>query len=114
MASPLSMTTTKKQKKRGFRMRWKVRRDQLGELKFIPIKDESSVKTGGTIFATMTLKMIQDDDKEEVIDAMKQIREAGGIVTQVRGRRLHVEVEGNRIDEVGDVLESFGCQWELN
>jgi translation initiation factor 1 (eIF-1/SUI1) len=114
MASPLSMTTTKKPKKRGFRMKWRVKRDQFGELKFFPIKDESSVKTGGAIFATMTLKMIQDDDKEEIIEAIKQIREAGGAVTQMRGRRMYVEVDGDSVDEVGTVLDSFGCQWELN
>ncbi len=111
MASSLSMTTTKQPKKHGFRMKWKVRRDQFGELKFFPIKDETNVKKGGTIFATMTLKMIQ---KEKVADAVNQIRIAGGAVTQVRGRRMHVEVEGDSIEEVGTILDSFGCQWELN
>lgn len=112
MSSPLSMTTTKRPKKRRGRMMWRVRRDELGELKFFPIKDEADeAKQGGTIFVTMTLKMIRD---EKILAAVEAIRAAGGTVTKVNGRRMSVEVGGENVEEVGDVLDSFGCQWDLN
>ena len=106
------MTTTKKTKKRRGRAMWRVRRNEFGELKFFPIKDEvEGVSQGGTIFATMTSKMIRD---EKILDAIKAIRAAGGSVTKVHGRNMSVEVAGESVEEVGDVLDSFGCQWDLN
>lgn len=111
MASPLSMTTGKTSKNSANRLKWKMKRSEDGEITFAPIKKKTCAKfDGGTIHVTMTSKMIRED---KVKDAVMAVGRVGGEVTSVRGRTMTVDVSGESFEEVGDVLDFFGCQWDL-
>lgn len=117
MSSKLSMTTHHDSKaksppyKKG-RLWWKVRTSPSGDVRLVPIKDKQKKELeGGTILVTMTSRMIQNNKVKEAVDA---ISESGGNVTAIKGRRMEIDVEGNDVESVGDILDSFGCQWDLS
>lgn len=112
MDSTLSTTwRTKKTKKSSRRLMWRVRSNESGELRLIPIRNEHpKTPQGGTIQVTLTLKILMGD---KVGDVEAAIRAAGGTVSHIRGRLMAVEVPEESVEAVGDVLESFGCQWDL-
>jgi hypothetical protein len=116
MSSFLSMTThhSPKQKsipyKKG-RLWWKVKTTPSGDMRLVPVKDNvEKVIQDGTMMVTMTSKMIQNGKVEE---AVSQVSAAGGNVRAIKGRRMEIDVEGINIESVGDVLDSFGCQWDV-
>lgn len=107
------MTTnkTKKPSKTG-RLWWKVKTSPSGDFRLIPIKNKiDKTQKAGIIYATITSKMLKDE-KLNVFFA--KINESGGKVSSIKGRNLFVEVDGASLETVGDVLDSFGCQWEFN
>jgi hypothetical protein len=94
------------------KMRWRMKKTESGEIRFILAKAKPiQEKQGGTIYATLTTKMIRE---EKVGIAKEQIARAGGSVSSLRGRLMTVEVEGENVEEVGEVFDSFGCQWDLS
>jgi hypothetical protein len=106
------MTTRKAVKKSPKNLVWRVKRGPTGEIRFFPIKEkEQKAPRGGTIFATMTSKMLSND---LVGKAVASIKNAGGSVTAIRGRLITIETDGENTDAVGEALESFGCQWDLS
>lgn len=112
MPSPLSMTTHRKEKPTRFRPMWKVRPNETGELRFIPIKEKKSeAQVGGTIYATVTSAVHKSPEKARQL--AEAITTAGGSITRVVGRMVSVEVPAAYIAAVGDAFESFGCQWDF-
>lgn len=116
MSSSLSMTTAKTAGnkytpyKKG-RLWWKVKTTPSGDMRLVPIKEKNDQsKQNETILVTMTSKMMQNDTIDE---AISQVSYAGGNVRSVKGRRMEIEVDGVNTDSVGDVLDSFGCQWDI-
>jgi len=93
------------------RLWWKVHTTSGGEVRLIAIKENNPKKVqGGTMLVTMTSKMIQNDKVKEAVD---KVSKAGGNVVVVKNRRMEIDVEGDDVETVGDVLDSFGCQWDL-
>jgi hypothetical protein len=107
MFSPLSTKTEKKS-----RLIWRIKTTESGDMRFVPIKENKNQSTaGGTVFATLTSKIVQNNKVGQIVN---QITELGGKVSFVKGRNLGIQVEGNDVESVGDLLDSFGCQWDLN
>jgi translation initiation factor 1 (eIF-1/SUI1) len=91
---------------------WRIKTSASGDIRLVPIKNEvEKVLKGGTIYATVTSKILQNGKFDE---AVQMIKVAGGTVSASRGRRMEIEVDGNNVESVGDVLDSLGCQWDLN
>lgn len=111
MGSPLSMTTRKRPHKSG-RMVWLLRKTPSGEMRFIPVEEKQPASPkGGTVHATMTSRMVHEGKVQSIVD---EVVSAGGSAVSLRGRTMKVEVDGEDVEAVGDVLESFGCQWDIS
>ncbi len=113
MSNSLSMTTNKTHSphKNG-RLIWRVKTSPSGDMRLVPLKKEVENRlVGGTIYATITSKILQNGKFDSTVE---MIKEAGGRISMARGRRMEIEVEGNNVESVGDVLDSLGCQWDLN
>jgi len=94
------------------KMMWIRRTTPSGEVRFVPIIKKKTVarKVEGTIHATLTSKVVQ---KKQTFNVVNGIKQAGGLNPVVNGRRLTVEANEENIESIGDILESFGCQWDL-
>jgi len=104
--------TTRKIKQKSFRLLWKVRRNDTGELKFIPIKDKkSSSGSGGTMYASVTSSVMKSADKARSLASA--VVNAGGSISAISGRLVSVIVPEGRIEDIGEVFDSFGCQWDF-
>ncbi len=111
MANSSTMTTRKPQRHHDSTiMKWRVRRTNQGEMIFVPLKDKKpKMPVGGTIQATLTKSVMGG----RVNEAVAAVVEAGGSVAAVRGRLMTIEVSGDDVEAVGDALDSFGCQWDM-
>ena len=82
-----------------------------GGITFVEIKKKRCPSAqGGTMNVTLTSKMFRE---RSIAEAAQAIGKAGGIVTFVRGRTMTVDVAGENVAEVGDVIDSYGCQWDM-
>jgi len=112
MPSPLSMTTKRSKQTQHWRPMWKLRKDETGEIKFVPIKEKKiSANSSGTIYATVTSSVIKSADKARALSTA--IFKAGGSVSVVSGRLVSVATNEDRVEDIGDVFDSFGCQWDF-
>ena len=103
--------TTKARPKAIGKYLWRVRRMPDGEIRFFPVGGKEEAKeTGGTVTATLPSKIVAGGRTGEVEDA---VAAACGERPSVRGRRLVVDVDADAVGAVGDALESFGCQWDM-
>jgi len=112
MPSPLSMTTAQRKRRRRPKFLFRVRRSPDGELRILPIREEPEARaSAGTITATMPSRIVAGDREGDVVSA---VRNACGAASSVRGRLLTVDLDSGSVEAVGDVLDSFGCQWDFS
>ena len=112
MNNSLSMTTKRRKQANHWRPIWKLRKNETGELQFIPIKDKKfSENSSGTIYATVTSSVMKSADKARALSTA--IFKAGGSVSVVSVRLVSVATDEDKVEDIGDVFDSFGCQWDF-
>ena len=91
---------------------WHLTKTPSGEMKLIPIEPKSvEPLRGGTIHATLLSKTVKNKKTQQVAD---ELENAGGSVVSLRGRYMTIEVDGHAVEQIGDILDSFGCQWDFD
>lgn len=91
---------------------WKLYRDESGQIKFRKLlKDKPQSPSGPfAIDATIPRRVLEDKDRlRKLVDA---IGKAGGGITSSSGRMVSMVADASSVDEIGDALDSFGCQWD--
>ena len=92
---------------------WKLYHDQYGMIKFRRTEKEEAKKLSGpmTIDATVPRRVL--DDKVKLSKLTDAINREGGNVLSARGRMFSIDSGDGSVDELGDILDSFGCQWDI-
>jgi hypothetical protein len=93
-------------------MLWKLYHDQSGQTKFRRIIEEEPTKLVNTasIVAIMPRRVL--DDKVKLCKLLDAVGKEGGSTTSVKGRTISLSVGTEDSDNVCEVLDSFGCQWD--
>ena len=110
--SNISLTTKKNEKnkkKNNYKLLWQlVKKD--GHIQFKKIKQsKKDDKKNSTILATITRKLLDDD---KLCNNLISLLKAEDTIVYKRNRLISIENVENA-DDVGDILDNFGCQWEL-
>ena len=92
-------------------MKWRLKRSSSGELRFLPIRKKStgSVSKVETINASLTSRIVKEGHGKFV----SAVEVAGGSIVSLKGRSVQVQSDSESCEEVMDVIESFGCQCEV-
>ncbi len=105
----LSLTTRKNKKKSRWKVLWQlVKKD--GDIQFAKIKQTpKNEQQNSTILASITRRILEN---EKIFNNLVDLLEKqNAYVTYRKNRSILIENVEN-VDDIGDILDSFGCQWE--
>ena len=110
---PISMRTGSPKQARRFQFLWQMHREPNGEIRFRKISNKEPRKPAGpmVMYAMVPRRVL--DDKVKLPKLMGAIGGGGGEVVSARGRMIAVACDAELVDGIGEALDSFGCQWDV-